>query len=108
MELIRNNVLKKFGSTGVQDCLNKAVFDFLKYVAVYPVENEFKFSNKKGEVLPDVFLMPPNSTALDLAYKVHTDIGEKFIAAIDARTNKRVSADYVLKNGDIISIKSSR
>jgi len=108
LELIRNNVLKKFGSTGVQDCLNKAVFDFLKYVAVYPVENEFKFSNKKGEVLPDVFLMPPNSTALDLAYKVHTDIGEKFIAAIDARTNKRVSADYVLKNGDIISIKSSR
>ena len=108
LELIRNNVLKKFGSTGVQDCLNKAVFDFLKYVAVYPVENEFKFSNKKGEVLPDVFLMPTNSTALDLAYKVHTDIGEKFIAAIDARTNKRVSADYVLKNGDIISIKSSR
>lgn len=108
LNLIKENVLQKNGSTGVQDCLNKSIFNFLKYVAVYPVENEYKFSNKQGEILPDVFLMPPNSTALDLAYKVHTDIGEKFIAAINARTKKRVASDYVLKNGDIISIKASR
>ncbi len=108
LELIKEKVLNKYGSTGIQDCLNKAVFDFLKYIAVYPVENEHKFSSKKGDVLPDVFLMPPNSTALDLAFKVHTDIGEKFIGAIDARTKKRVSADYVLKNGDIIKIQSAK
>lgn len=104
LELIKTNILDKYGSTGVQDCLNKAVFDFMKYIAVYPVENEHKFSNKKGEVLPDVFLMPPDSTALDLAFKVHTDIGEKFIGAIDARTGRKVGADYILKHNDIIKI----
>jgi len=108
LELIRRSVLEKYGSTGIQNCLNKAVFEFLNYIAVYPVENEHKFSDKKGNVLPDVHLMPLGSTALDLAYKVHTDIGEKFIAAIDARTKKRVSADYELKNGDIISIQSAK
>ncbi len=108
LNLIKEKVLDKYNSTGIQECLNKAVFDFLKYIAVYPVENEHKFSDKKGNVLPDVFLMPPNSTALDLAYKVHTDIGKSFIGAIDARTKKRVSADYELKNGDVISIQSAK
>jgi hypothetical protein len=104
LELIKTNIIDKYGSTGVQDCLNKAVFDFMKYIAVYPVENEHKFSNKKNEVLPDVFLMSPESTALDLAFRVHTDIGNKFIGAIDARTGKRVGADHILKNNDIIKI----
>jgi hypothetical protein len=104
LELIKTNILEKYGSTGVQECLNKAVFDFMKYIAVYPVENENKFSSKKGEVLPDVFLMSPNSTALDLAFKVHTDIGEKFIGAIDARTRRKVGSDHVLKHNDIIKI----
>jgi hypothetical protein len=107
LQLIKTNILEKYGSTGVQECLNKAVFDFMKYMAVYPVENEHKFSDKKGNILPDAFLMPPGSTALDFAYKVHTDIGKNFIGAIDAKTKKRVSADYVLKNGDIISIQSA-
>jgi hypothetical protein len=104
LELIKTNILDKYGSTGVQACLNKAVFDFMKYIAVYPVENEHRFSNKKGEVLPDVFLMPPDSTALDLAFKVHTDIGQKFIGAIDARTGRKVGGDHILKNNDIIKI----
>jgi hypothetical protein len=106
LDLIKKNILDRYGSTGVQDCLNKAVFDFMKYIVVYPVENEHKFSNKKGEILPDAFLMPSGSTALEFAYKVHTDIGKGFIGAIDAKTKKRVSADYVLKNGDIISIQA--
>jgi hypothetical protein len=104
LELIKTNILDKYGSTGIQDCLNKAVFDFMKYIAIYPVENEHKFSDKKGNVLPDVFLMPPNSTALDLAFKVHTDIGEKFIGAIDASTGRKVGGDHILKNNDIIKI----
>jgi ribosome-binding ATPase YchF (GTP1/OBG family) len=108
LELIRELVLEKYGSTGIQNCLNKAVFEFLDYIAVYPVENESKFSDKKGNVLPHVFLLPKGSTALDLAYKVHSDIGDKFIGAIDARTKKRVSADYELKNGDILSIQSRK
>lgn len=102
--MIKTNILDKYGSTGVQECLNRAVFDFMKYIAVYPVENEHKFSDKKGNVLPDVFLMPPGSTALDLAFKIHTDIGQKFIGAVDARTGKKIGGDHILKHDDIIKI----
>ena len=106
LEFIRKNVLEKYNSTGVQECLNKAVFDFLNYIVVYPVENENKFSDKKGNVLPDAYLLPKASTAKDLAYKIHEDIGKGFIGAIDARTKKRIGADQELKNNDIISIQS--
>ena len=105
---IKEKILKRYGSTGVQDVINKAVFDLLDMIVVYPVENEHKFSDKKGNVLPDAFLLPKGSTALDLAYRVHEDIGKKFITAVDARTGKNVSANYELKDGDIISIKSGR
>ncbi len=104
LDFIKNKILDFYGSTGVQDCLNAAVFKLLKYFVVYPVENENHFSDAKGNVLPDAFLMPPDSTALDLAYAIHTDIGNNFIAAIDARTHKRLAKDYKLNNGDIIRI----
>jgi ribosome-binding ATPase YchF (GTP1/OBG family) len=104
LEFIKKNVFARFGSTGVQECLNKAVFEFLCYIVVYPVENEHHFADKDKNVLPDALLMPKNSTALDLAFAVHTDIGNKFIAAIDARTHKRLAKDYKLKEGDVIKI----
>jgi len=96
--------LKKNESTGVEQCLNEAVFNFLNYITVYPVENEAHLSDTYGNVLPDAFLMPSGSTALDMAYAVHTDIGKNFIAAIDARTRKRLAKDYILKDRDIIRI----
>ncbi len=95
-------------STGVQDVIDKTVFQLLQMIIVYPVENEHKFSDKKGNVLPDAILLKNGSTALDLAYKVHEDIGKKFISAVDARTKKAIAADHKLKNGDIVSIKSRR
>jgi len=107
IEVIKG-LIEKYGSTGVQDCLNKAVFDLLGYIAVYPVEDENRLTDKSGNVLPDVFLMPPDSTALDLAFKVHTEIGEKFVCAIDVRTKKRLGKDYKLKNNDVIKIVSGR
>ncbi len=106
LEYIRKNVLEKFGSTGVQSVINKAVFEVLGYIVVYPVENESKLSDSKGNVLPNAFLLPKGSTAKDLAYKVHTDIGEGFLYAVDVKTKKRVGAEYILNNGDVISIVS--
>ena len=102
------HLMEKFGSTGVQQVIDKAVFDLLDMIVVYPVENENKFSDKKGNVLPDAILIKRSSTSHDLAYKIHEDIGKKFISAVDARTKKTVAADYQLKNGDIISIKAGR
>ena len=44
-----------------------------------------------------------NSSALDLA-KVHSDIGDNFIRAIDCRSKRIIGKDYVLQDGDIIKI----
>lgn len=93
-------------STGVQELINRLVFDVLKCVVVYPVMDEHKWTDVKGNVLPDAHLMPAGSTALDLAYKVHNDIGNGFIKAIDCKTHKALGKDYVLKNNDVIKILS--
>lgn len=95
-------------STGVQDAIDKAVFSLLQMIVVYPVENEHRLSNRQGQVLPDALLMKKGSTALDLAYKIHEDIGKKFVSAVDARTGRSISADYQLKHNDIISVKSGK
>jgi len=102
LEKIKKNVLDVFGSTGVQEVLDKSVFDFLKYIAVFPAGA--KLSDSKGNILPDCFLLPPNSTALDFAYFLHSDIGDNFVKAIDVRTKKAVGKEHVLKNCDGIEI----
>ncbi|MGB9708251.1 MAG: redox-regulated ATPase YchF [Candidatus Pacearchaeota archaeon] len=104
LRFIQDKIIGIYGSTGVQECLNEAVFSLLKYIVVYPVENENHFSDSKGNVLPDAILLPQGSTALDLAFAIHTDIGNKFVAAIDARSHKRLAREYELKNNDIIRI----
>ncbi len=95
-------VIFEFGGTGVQQILNMTVFDTLGYVAIYPAS--LKLEDSKGNVLPDCFLMPPGSTALDFAYRLHTDIGNGFVKALDLKTKKAVGKDHVLKNGDGLEI----
>ena len=104
---LAKNVLTKLGVTGVQKILNSIVFDVLKMIVVFPVEDETKLSNKDGQVLPDAKLLSSNSTAKDLAFIIHQDIGKGFLHAIDAKTKQRISADHKLKNGDIIKIVST-
>lgn len=108
LEYIDANVLKKYGSTGIQEALNTAVYELLEQIAVYPVEDEHKFSDHKGNVLPDALLIPKGSTPRDMAYCIHTDIGDGFTHAIDARRNMRIASDQQLKQNDIISIISNK
>jgi ribosome-binding ATPase len=103
LNAIKANVLDKFGSTGVQEVLNSATFNFLKYIAVFPAGVN-KLADSKGRVLPDCFLVPPGTTALDFAFKLHTDLGKNFIKAIDVRTKKAVGKEYVLNHRDGIEI----
>lgn len=107
LEFIKKNILDHNKKTGVQEVLDKAVFELLKQIAVFPVENENKLTDKENKILPDVHLMPEDSTSLDLAFKIHTDIGNKFNSAIDAKTKKRLGKDYVLKNKDVVKIVTS-
>lgn len=104
---IKENVLKKYGGTGVQKALNTAIFDLLNMIVVYPVEDEHKLTDQKGNILPDAIIVSNGAIPRELAYVIHTDIGDKFMHAVDARKNMRVASDYVLSNGDIISIITS-
>jgi ribosome-binding ATPase YchF (GTP1/OBG family) len=106
LELV-NNVFSKIHSTGIQNILNTAVFDLLKLIVVFPVEDETKLTNKNGDILPDAKLLPNNSTAKDLAGLIHADIAKGFLHAIDCKTKQRIGGDHKLKNGDVIKIVST-
>ena len=99
--------MQKYGSTGVQQAINIACFKLLRMVAVYPVEDEFKLTDKKGNILPDVWLLPEGSTAKNLAETIHSDLARGFLYAVDARTKQRIAATHQLKNGDVIKIVSA-
>ncbi len=100
--------MKKYGGTGVQKAINTLVFDVLGYIVVYPVEDENKFTDSKGNVLPDAFLVKKGTTVRELAYKIHTVIGESFIYAIDAKRKVRIGEDYELKHNDVVKIVSAK
>ena len=103
LEYIKSHVLAKYGSTGIQKCIEEAV-KILDLIVVYPVEDDTHLTDKEGRILPDAYMVPRGSTAKDLAYKVHTDLGDHFIRAIDARTHRVIGADHTLNDGDVISI----
>lgn len=101
-------ILDEWGSTGVQEAIDKAIYDLLNMIVVYPVDNAKKLTDTKGNVLPDAILVPEGTTAREFAYEIHSDLGESFIHAIDVRSDRRVGEDYKVKNGDIIRVVSSK
>ncbi|MBS3068246.1 redox-regulated ATPase YchF [Candidatus Micrarchaeota archaeon] len=106
MDLL-TGLLKKFGSSGVQKLLNASVFDFLHYFAVF-AGGRNKLADKDGNILPDVWLLPPNSTAIDFAAAIHTEFAKKFIKAVDAHTGMTHGADHPLKHRDVIEFMFGR
>ena len=83
--------------------MNTAVFDLLKYIAVYPVANS-KLEDKDGNVLPNVILVSEGVTALEFASRVHSDFGKNFIKAVDLKSKKIIGKESKLKNLDVVEI----
>ena len=107
LNFIKKNILDVFGNTGVQQVINLAVFDLLKYIAIFPGGIN-KLADSDGNVLPDCFLMPQNTTALDFAYRLHTDFGNNFIKAIDVKKKITIGKEHPLENGDVVEIISGK
>ncbi|MEM3305965.1 MAG: redox-regulated ATPase YchF [Saccharolobus sp.] len=107
LEYIENNVLKVYGSTGIQDAINTAVFEALNMIVVYPVEDERKLSDKNGNVLPDALLLKRGSTPRDLAFAIHSELAKGFLYAIDVKKKIRIGDDYLLQPNDVIKIVST-
>lgn len=107
LAFIKTNVLDKYGSTGVQEVLNQAVFGTLGYVAIFPGGIN-KLADSDGNVLPDCFLMPPGTTALDFAFRLHSDFGNNFIRAIDVKKRIAIGKEHMLQSGDVVEIVSGK
>jgi ribosome-binding ATPase YchF (GTP1/OBG family) len=101
-------LIHAYGGTGVQEIINRVVFDLLENIVVYPVEDEHKLTDSSGRVLPDAHILKIGSTPRDLAFSVHSDLGEGFLYAVDARTKLRLSEKHALKDKEIIKVVSTR
>ena len=99
-----HDVVEEHGGTGVQDALDAAVYDLLDRITAYPVENENRWTDGSGNVLPDAFLLRDGATPRDLAYAIHSDIGEAYHHAVDGRTKQRISDDTELEEGDVVKV----
>ena len=96
--------IENMGGTGLISLISSVVFDRLDRIVSYPVQDESKWIDGDGRILPDALLIPQGSTAKDLAYAVHTDLGDGFIRATDARTGRVIGADHELANDDVVKI----
>ena len=108
LHTVKEKILQKYGSTGVQESINMAFFQLLNMIVVYPVEDIEHLANHKGKVLPDAYIVPYGTTARQLAYIIHTELGESFIHAVEAREKKRIGENYALKDRDVVSIVSAK
>ncbi|RCV65436.1 hypothetical protein C5S53_03800 [Methanophagales archaeon] len=102
------DLIHAYGGTGVQAIINQVVFDLLENIVAYPVEDEHKLTDSTGRVLPDAHILKIGSTPRDLAFSVHSDLGEGFLYAVDARTKLRLSEKHALEDKDIIKVVYTR
>ena len=89
--------------------LDRAVFDLLKYIAIFPGGVTKLASDKDGEVLPDWLpdAAGPNGIGF-LPISSHTDLGKNFICAKRCAHQKTIGKDYMLKHLDIIEIVAGK
>ncbi len=98
--------IEEFEGTGVQSSLEAAVFDELGLKYVFPGGAD-GLGDDHGNILPDCFLVPSDSTVLDFAFEIHSDLGEGFLYGVDCRENRQVSGDREIESGDVIEIVTS-
>ncbi len=96
--------LAQSGGTGVAELLSRVLFDALDHVVVYPVADETAWKDGEGRILPDAFVVPNGIEAKALAYKVHSDLGDGFIKAVDSRTRRVVGSEHECGDNDVIKI----
>ncbi len=109
LEKIKSKILKTYKNTGIQNALDYASVTIANQICVYPVSDINSYSDNKGNILPDAFLVEKGTLLRDFVRdKIHTELAESFMFGIDAITKKRLGENYELKDGDIVKIVTSR
>lgn len=102
VETVRDLVLYRFGSTGVQNALRAAI-DTLHLVPVFTVRNLNNFGGKKA--FPDCVLVPEGTTVRQVCAKIMGEVKIMWIEGLDGK----LADDDVISYGknDILSFKRS-
>ncbi len=108
LEYMERFVFSKIMRTGVQFALNTLVFKVMGYKYVYPVHDIERLSDRKGRVLPDVYLLPRDADLEDLAGEIHTTLRKNLIHGIDVRTGIKLPKNYILHDRDVIHLVVAR
>ncbi len=103
-----SQTLSNLPGDGLLGLLSSVVFDRLNRRVAYPVQDDSHWVDGDGNILPDAILVPEGTTAKGLAYAVHSDLGDGFIRATDAKNGRVIGADYEIQNGDVISINAKK
>ena len=98
--------VEKLRGTGLIQLLDQVLFDELQRIVVYPVQDENQWTDGDGNVLPDALVVQNGIQAKQVAYKVHSDLGDGFIKGVDGRTRRIVGAEHELSDGDVLRIHS--
>lgn len=107
LNFIKKGIMGEYMRTGVQFAINVAVFKLLKMNSIYPVADEKNLADKKGRVLPDLFLLKDGATINDLAKEIHSDLTKGLLYGKDLRYNLRLPTDYQLRDRDVVSLVSA-
>jgi hypothetical protein len=103
-----SQTLSNLPGGGLLGLLSSVVFDRLNRSVAYPVQDDSHWIDGDGNILPDAILVSEGTTAKGLAYAVHSDLGDGFIRATDAKSGRVIGAEYEVQNGDIISIHARK
>ncbi|KAI7882186.1 P-loop containing nucleoside triphosphate hydrolase protein [Lichtheimia hyalospora FSU 10163] len=110
VEKVQDLVLYRYGSTGVQEVLEKAV-EMLGVVPVFPVKNLTTFgsasSNKPG-AFRDCVLIWPNTTVREFAKILHPEIDKYYLYAESAGGTRLAEDAVITSKNNIISFKTSQ
>ena len=105
IENLKDMVLYRFGSTGVNQCLSRAA-ELLKLVPVFPVKSIHGFGASHGSdaVFRDCVLVKKGTTVKEAARKI---MGDAPLAYVEGAGGIRVAEDEVVEVGknDVLSFK---
>jgi len=106
LEQIREFVTA-FDGTGVQDAIETALFDELGTKAVFPGGAD-AMGDDQGRVMRDCWLLPDDATTEDLAYHLHSDIGDGLLHAMDCRSGRQIGSSHQLDHRDVVELVTTR
>jgi ribosome-binding ATPase YchF (GTP1/OBG family) len=110
LERVQDLVLFRYGSTGLQECL-QTVVQVLGLVPVYPVKNVNNFSSssgtRNGGIFRDCFYVRPNTTMRQLAAMLSVEIEKNYLYAETVGNVRLGEDDIITADNNIVSFRTS-